>query len=163
MSRYKIFAVVTVSREQYYMTPALTLFSLRVVLAILLYLFIGGLFYLLWLDVKRAGDVAQARDRVRGQLVVIASDLPALRAGEVFPLLPVTSIGRAPTNTIHLPDETASMEHALISQRNGKWWLEDLGSRNGTHLNGLAVNIPTVISTGDVITLARIQLKLKLE
>jgi len=145
------------------MSPALALFILRILLAILLYAFIGGILYLLWLDVKRAGDIAQTRDRVRGQLLLIASDLPALPTGETFPLLPVTSIGRAPTNTIHLPDETASLEHCLISQRNGKWWLEDLGSRNGTRLNGLTVSIPTVISAGDVIELGRSQFKLKLE
>lgn len=145
------------------MSPALALFILRSILAILLYLFIGFILYILWLDVKRAGEVVQARDRVRGQLILIASELATFKTGEAFPLLPVTSIGRAPTNTIHLPDETASLEHALISQRNGKWWLEDLESRNGTRLNGLAVTVPTVISTGDVIELARIQLKLKLE
>ncbi|MBM2850996.1 MAG: putative domain containing protein, partial [Anaerolineales bacterium] len=75
----------------------------------------------------------------------------------------LTSIGRASTNTIPLPDETASLEHALITHRNGKWWLEDLDSRNGTTLNGQAVTTPTVVSTGDVVGLGRTQFKLEVE
>ena len=145
------------------MSPALALFLLRLALAVLLYAFLGGILYLLWLDLRRAMAVAQARDRARGRLVLIACDLPSPQVGEAFPLLPITSMGRASTNTISLPDETASLEHALITQRNGKWWLEDLDSRNGTTLNGQAVTMPTVISAGDLIGLGRAQFKLELE
>ncbi len=145
------------------MSPALALFLLRLVLAVLLYTFLGGIFYLLWLDVRRAIASTQARDRVHGRLVVVACDLSSPTVGETFPLLPITSIGRAPTNTVSLPDDTASLEHALITHRGGKWWLEDLDSRNGTSLNGQAVTTPTVISIGDVIGLGRAQFKLELE
>lgn len=145
------------------MSPALALFLLRLALAVLLYAFLGGILYLLWLDLRRAMAVAQTRERARGRLVLIACDLPSPQVGEAFPLLPITSMGRASTNTISLPDETASLEHALITQRNGKWWLEDLESRNGTTLNGQAVTMPTVISAGDLIGLGRAQFKLELE
>lgn len=145
------------------MSPALALFLIRLALAVLLYAFLGGILYLLWLDLRRAMAVAQARERARGRLVLIACDLPSPQVGEAFPLLPITSMGRASTNTISLPDETASLEHALITQRNGKWWLEDLDSRNGTTLNGQAVTMPTVISTGDLIGLGQAQFKLELE
>jgi pSer/pThr/pTyr-binding forkhead associated (FHA) protein len=145
------------------MSPALALFLLRLALAVLLYAFLGGILYLLWLDLRRAMAVAQARDRARGRLILIACDLPSPQVGDTFPLLPITSMGRASTNTISLPDETASLEHALITQRSGKWWLEDLDSRNGTTLNGQAVTMPTVISAGDLIGLGRAQFKLELE
>jgi hypothetical protein len=145
------------------MSPALALFLLRLALAVLLYAFLGGIFYLLWLDLRRAMAVAQTRERARGRLVLIACDLPSPQVGEAFPLLPITSMGRASTNTISLPDETASLEHALITQRSGKWWLEDLDSRNGTTLNGQAVTMPTVVSAGDLIGLGRAQFKLELE
>ncbi|MBI3241969.1 MAG: FHA domain-containing protein [Chloroflexi bacterium] len=145
------------------MSPAFALFLLRLVLALLLYTFLGGILYLLWLDTRQALARAQARDRARGRLVLIACDLPSPSLGETFPLLPLTSIGRAPTNTVPLPDETASLEHALITHRNGKWWLEDLDSRNGTTLNGQAVTTPTVVSTGDVVGLGRAQFKLEVE
>jgi len=143
------------------MSPALVLFILRILLATLLYAFVGAVIVLLWRDLPQAGEQAQAREGLRGRLVIIASGLPAPIVGDTFPLLPVTSIGRAPTNTITLPDETASLEHALISLRAGKWWLEDLGSRNGTLLNGLLITSPTVVSAGDLIGLGQAQFKLE--
>ena len=144
------------------MSPSLALFLLRIVLAVLLYLFLGGVVVLLWLDVRRATAQAAFRDQPRGRLVLIANALPSPAVGDSFPLLPITSLGRAPTNTIPLPDDTASLEHALISRRDGKWWVEDLESRNGTTLNGHPITAPTVISAGDVIGLGQIQLKLEL-
>lgn len=145
------------------MSPSVALLILRIVLALLLYAFIGGVVYLLWQDVRRAAAESRERDKMRGRLVIVSSDLSSPAIGDTLPLLPVTSIGRAPTNTITIADDTASLEHALISQRNGKWWLEDLGSRNGTLLNGAPVTIPTVISAGDLIGLGRLQLRLELE
>ena len=143
------------------MSPSLVLFIIRIVLAILLYAFVGAVAYLLWQDVRRAAAEAKTREGQRGRLVLITTDLLALQMGDSFPLLPVTSIGRAPTNTITLPDDTASLEHALISLRAGKWWLEDVGSRNGTRLNGATVTAPTVLSAGDLIGLGQAEFKLE--
>jgi pSer/pThr/pTyr-binding forkhead associated (FHA) protein len=143
------------------MSPNLALFIIRISLAALLYVFVGGIVYLLWSDLRRAATEAKAREGLRGRLVTISSALASPVAGDSFPLLPVTSLGRAPTNTITLEDDTASLEHALISLRAGKWWLEDLGSRNGTLLNGMLVTAPTVISGGDLIGLGQAQFKLE--
>lgn len=145
------------------MNPTTALFILRVALAVLLYVFLGALFWALWQDVRAASRVAAARARRLGRLVVLASDLPQLSPGTAFPLLPITSVGRAPTNTAPLPDEMASLEHALIHLRDGQWWLEDLGSRNGTRLNDRAIHEPAPVMPGDVIGVGRTQLKLELE
>jgi pSer/pThr/pTyr-binding forkhead associated (FHA) protein len=51
----------------------------------------------------------------------------------------------------------------LLTLREGQWWLEDQGSRNGTLLNGTRIAGPTVVSAGDVIGVGRTQLKLELE
>ena len=145
------------------MSPSLVLFLLRVLLALLLYAFLGSIVYLLWQDVRRAGAEAREREKMRGRLIVVSSNLSSPAVGDALPLRPLTSIGRAPTNSITIPDDTASLEHALISQRDGKWWLEDLGSRNGTLLNGAPVAVPTVISGGDLIGLGHVQFRLELE
>ncbi|MER3459472.1 MAG: FHA domain-containing protein, partial [Chloroflexota bacterium] len=92
-----------------------------------------------------------------------AADGTGLPEGTVFPLQPVTSLGRAPTNTVALPDSYASGEHALLSLRGNQWWLEDLGSRNGTFLNGVLITEPVVASAGDIISIGRVQLKVELE
>jgi hypothetical protein len=145
------------------MSPIDILFILRLVLVALLYAFLGTFLWLLWRDLRGAARSGQARTQRLGQLVIIASDLPALTVGQQFPLLAVSSLGRAPTNTASLPDETCSLEHALLHLRDGQWWLEDLDSRNGTRLNDAPVAQPTPVLPGDVIGIGRVKLRLELD
>jgi len=100
----------------------------------------------------------QMRRRKRGRLMMMNGDQPT-----VYPLLPLTTLGRAPTNTIVLEDGFASADHALITLRGGQWWLEDRSSANGTLLNGEALQGPTVVSSGDVIGIGVAELKLQLD
>ena len=58
-------------------------------------------------------------------------------------------IGRGADCDIPVKDENISANHARISFHHGQWWLEDLGSTNGTFLNKDKITIPTVIITGD--------------
>lgn len=144
----------------------LLLLLLRLLLAVALYLFLGVILVLLWRDLRRPSEQARVAPRRYGRLVVIAVDAEdvatACQVGAAFPLQPVTSLGRSIINTITIPDAYASSEHALLAYRAGQWWLEDRGSRNGTTLNAVAINSPTVVSTGDVIGIGRVQLKLAL-
>jgi pSer/pThr/pTyr-binding forkhead associated (FHA) protein len=48
----------------------------------------------------------------------------------------VTQIGRATTNEIFLDDVTVSRKHAQVLKREKNYFLQDLGSLNGTYLNG---------------------------
>lgn len=145
------------------MTPGLVLFIVRIFLAVLLYGFLGLVAWLLWQDVRGAARVAEVRGRRLGRLVVLESGLPELPPGAEFPLLAITSLGRAPTNTAALPDEATSLEHALLHLRDGQWWLEDLESRNGTRLNEAAIVEPSPVMAGDVIEVGRVKLKVELE
>ncbi len=145
------------------MSPNLVLLILRVVLAVLLYGFLGALFWMLWQDVRAATRLADVRGRRLGRLIVLESSLPGVTPGTAFPLMPITSLGRAPTNTAPLPDDTASLEHALLHLRDGQWWLEDLDSRNGTRLNDAPIREPAPVVPGDVIGVGRIKLKVELE
>ena len=86
-----------------------------------------------------------------------------LDTGNEFPLLTITSLGRAPTNTIPVTDNFASSEHALITLRGGQWWLEDRHSRNGTTLNDVPVLQPIVVTNGDIIGIGSVRLRLNLE
>lgn len=49
------------------------------------------------------------------------------------------NLGRSPECTIHLPLGNVSREHAQVVQRNDEYFLEDLGSTNGTYVNGVRV------------------------
>jgi adenylate cyclase len=72
----------------------------------------------------------------------------------VFPIerLGVCRIGRGSENSIVLPDGLASREHAMIRRNaSGFCILTDLGSRNGTRLNGRPITTPTQLKDGDVV------------
>lgn len=139
------------------------LLALRILTSLILLGFLGAVFVVLWRDYRAAAEVATGVRRRRGRLLVIASDDEAAERGASYPLLPMTSLGRAPTNTIVIDDVYCSQEHALVIWRGGQWWLEDRNSSNGTLLNGDPVREPVVISSGDVIGVGHVQLKLELE
>ncbi len=145
------------------MSAVVVLFGLRIGLAVLLYGFLAALFWMVWQDLRASARLSTARAQRLGRLVVLDSAAPELTTGASFPLLPVSSLGRAPTNTAHLPDETASLEHALLHLRDGQWWLEDLDSRNGTRLNDARIEQPTPILPGDVIGIGQVKLKIEIE
>lgn len=139
------------------------LLVLRLLLAGLLYAFLGAVLILLWRDFRHATTERGATPST-GHLVVLQTGgdetgEPAL--GTRYPLRPVTSIGRAPANTVVIPDTYASSQHALLVQREGQWWLEDRNSRNGTTLNGQRIQASVIVSSGDVIGVGRTQLKLE--
>ena len=77
-------------------------------------------------------------------------------AGRRWPLdrsHPVT-IGRGEECDIALPDRQVSRQHARIEWRNAAYYLLDLGSKNGTHLNGQEVSEPMPLNDGDEIQIA---------
>lgn len=50
------------------------------------------------------------------------------------------TVGREPSHDIALPDDpTVSRNHAVFEQLPGGWWIRDLGSTNGTYVNGVEV------------------------
>ncbi|MEZ4667492.1 MAG: FHA domain-containing protein [Anaerolineae bacterium] len=140
------------------------LLLLRVISGSLLLALLAAIFRILWQESQRLVVEVEARRRRYGTLVMLRSiDGQYMVTGETFPLLPLTSLGRAPTNTITINDTFASSNHAQVTLRNGQWWLEDRNSRNGTLLNERIVTQPTVITQGDVIGIGEIRLKLELE
>ncbi len=62
-------------------------------------------------------------------------------------------IGRSSSVALAIPDRSMSRRHAQLSCKDGSWLVEDLGSRNGTLVNGVAVDHPLEIEPGDVVEL----------
>jgi pSer/pThr/pTyr-binding forkhead associated (FHA) protein len=138
------------------------LLVLRLLGAALLLAFLGFIVWLIYQDMRLTAAQLANRQREHGRLRIIASESQPELVARDFPLLVVTSIGRAPHNSIVLDDGYTSSEHALISLRGRQWWLEDLGSRNGTLLNTVTLDSPAVLSAGDLITVGDTQLKIEL-
>ncbi len=76
--------------------------------------------------------------------------------GQSVPLVrPPVTIGRSSDNTIVLPPETAaSRHHAELTEKDGVWSVRDLGSVNGTYVNGERIEWPRELKPGDRIKIA---------
>lgn len=141
------------------MSEASLLLILRYLGALVLLGFLLAAFWMIWHDMQLTAAALSDKKQEQAFLRVLASDAATLALDTLFPLSPVTSLGRSGGNTIVIDDSYASSEHALITLRGEQWWLEDLGSRNGTSLNDLPVNEAIVLSQGDIITIGDTQLK----
>jgi hypothetical protein len=70
-------------------------------------------------------------------------------------------IGRANDSTLVLTDDYASTRHARLTSRDGDWYVEDLGSTNGTYLDRDKVGGPTLIPPGTPIRIGKTVLELR--
>lgn len=143
------------------MDMAVLLLGLRMISALLLVGFVALIAWFIYRDMRLTAASLAAEERPSGVLRVIANESGEVAPDTLFPLLPVTSIGRASSNTIVLSDGFTSSEHVLITRRNGQWWLQDQGSRNGTYLNETPVVGTAVVSPGDIITVGGTRLKIE--
>ena len=143
----------------------IAIFIIRVVLSLLLYVFLGVLFILLWRDVKSAARQPLMTPAVREK----PSRLRIVQGGDgltddmVLPLAPFTTLGRSEANTIVVADPYASAEHAIVAWRSGQWWLEDRQSRNGTTINGMTITQPVIVTDGDIVGIGSISFRIELE
>jgi len=80
---------------------------------------------------------AAPNPKALGRLRVVApgTDVRA-DPGHIFPLQPVNTLGAEADNTLVLGDQFVSGQHARLTWDGVGWWVEDLGSRNGTRIDG---------------------------
>jgi len=80
------------------------------------------------------------------------------RSGETFtPQSERTTIGRSPDCPIFLDDVTVSRKHAVLLEREGRWFIEDQGSLNGTFVNRRRVETAE-LSDGDELQIGKYRL-----
>lgn len=95
------------------------------------------------------GSKAKATKGGGWQLVVLS---PLAAAGQTYPVAGELTVGRAAGCAIRLDDDTfVSSLHARIYERDGAVWLEDLGSTNGTTVNGGRVSAPQRLRKRDKV------------
>jgi hypothetical protein len=78
-------------------------------------------------------------DRGGSPPLIVVEGGGGLRAGAVFAVSGSMTIGRSPQTDVQIDDTFASARHARVSERDGLYYLEDMGSTNGTYLNGRRV------------------------
>jgi pSer/pThr/pTyr-binding forkhead associated (FHA) protein len=94
-----------------------------------------------------------------GRLVVVKS--ADLAAGEDYELNSAQlTIGRGNQNDIPIAtDEYASARHARFEPRQDGVWVQDLGSTNGTFLNGTRLDRPRRLTRGDIVRIGETDLR----
>jgi hypothetical protein len=143
---------------------------LNYALLAVLYVFFGRVMWAVWSEVKgpRLGAEANRRSLQPGEqperpsnksrggrgtrsiptrLVVLE---PRVRKGSAYPIAGDVVIGRSTTASIQLPDDTfASSMHTRVWVEAGDVWVEDLGSTNGTTVNGQKLHAAMLLRVGD--------------
>lgn len=134
---------------------AVILLVLRVLLAALLYAFLGWAIYVIWRDMKQQGELLAARQPTPLMLATELDSPPLKRHYST----PEVILGREPSCAFPINDQTVSSHHARLSFHQSQWWLEDLASTNGTYLNGTQVTAPVVITHGDLLRMGQVEVR----
>ncbi|HLZ22154.1 MAG TPA: FHA domain-containing protein [Ktedonobacterales bacterium] len=142
------------------------LLILRVGLVVLLYLVILQVVGVSRREMRRASSkeyaAAMASTRAKqtvGHLRVIDPGSTNVKPAQLFDIEPVTTIGRAPINTIVLESTFVSTEHTRIIYKDKSLWVEDMGSRNGTLLEQKLVTQPTAVKPNQILQVGDVRFK----
>ncbi|NTU70632.1 MAG: FHA domain-containing protein [Coriobacteriia bacterium] len=123
-------------------------------------LLLATLYLFLFAAVKTGiGLVAGQRGKGRGQWTLAVVQGPRELMGVSVPVAGPVVIGRSPGADIVIGDDFVSGSHARVSPSADTAVLEDLGSTNGTLLNGSTVRAPMSLRVGDVIDIGAVRLK----
>jgi len=140
---------------------------LELCLVALLWLFFLRVLRAVWVEVRGPSAVTarpaapassggrRAAGRRRGvpRLVIVE---PKDRKGRAFELQEEQTVGRAAGCQISLDDTYVSQLHARVFQKDGSWFVEDLGSTNGTYVNSKRVSSPLAVKRGDQIKIGAV-------
>ena len=140
---------------------------LKIAFLVLLYLFIWRIVRSASRDLRlpqesfvhAPGSGAAVRGPQTGRLVVVKS--PTLADGFSVELdsAPIT-VGRGSQNTVELRgDDFASAQHAKFEPRQDGVWLEDVGSTNGTYVNGVRLTRVRKLAPGDIVRVGETDLR----
>jgi pSer/pThr/pTyr-binding forkhead associated (FHA) protein len=156
--------------------PAIVLTVLKLLFLALLYLFVYRVTRSVVVDLRSqradpaavqsptgaASPPAVAAVRRKGKSpgsVVVLDDKG--RKAKTIRLAGAIQIGRADACHIKLPDTYVSQFHARIFPEDGSWFVEDLGSTNGTFLNQRKVAAPSEVRAGDRVRIGTTTLELR--
>jgi pSer/pThr/pTyr-binding forkhead associated (FHA) protein len=148
-----------------------TLLLLKIAFLVLLYLFIWRIVRSAARDLRLPQEsmilspqqasalLPQPIARVQGQLIVVAS--PALEQGDVVTLdVHALRVGRSTDNELPIEsDEYASSHHARFEPRRDGVYVEDVGSTNGTFVNGIRLTRERRLTPGDTVRIGETDLR----
>jgi FHA domain len=144
------------------------LLALKIAFLVLLYMLIWRVIRTVSRDMRvqtaqesfiMAPDAGRTARAAGGRLVVQES--PVLDQGDAYPVdsAPIT-VGRGGQNDLALDgDEFASSRHVRFEPRRDGVWVQDLGSTNGTYVNGIRIDGARRLAPGDVVRVGETDLR----
>lgn len=139
---------------------------LRVAFIALIYLFLYQVGRVSVRELVTIGQVssslpqhAAATSMATGMLEMVDPAESSWQSGTRFALDYYTTVGRNAENSISINDGFVSGNHAEISFNQGAWWLMDVGSTNGTQVNGQPVQGKVQLHSGDIVSFGRVHLR----
>lgn len=139
---------------------------LRVAFIALIYLFLYQVGRVSVRELVTIGQVsaslpqqAAATSMATGMLEMIDPAESSWQGGTRFALDYYTTVGRNAENSIAINDGFVSGSHAEISYNQGAWWLMDVGSTNGTQVNGQPVHGKMQLHSGDIVSFGRVHMR----
>jgi pSer/pThr/pTyr-binding forkhead associated (FHA) protein len=147
------------------------LLILKIAFLVLLYLFIWRIVRTASRDLRLPQDTMILAAGGPGGIAVTAPTIgrlvveesPSLERGVELQLdSRAVTVGRGSGNDVVLDgDEFASARHARIEPRRDGIWVHDLGSTNGTYVNGVRIDRPRRLAPGDVVRVGETDLRLE--
>lgn len=132
------------------------------ILAILRIIFLGLVYLFVWQVARAIGahlGISVKRRRKEGSRVLFVRS--ENQQGQEFEVNDVVVMGRSAETDVVLDDPYASEFHLrLVAQDNGMM-LHDLGSTNGTYINGRRVSAPTQLKHGDTIQVGKTVMEIR--
>jgi hypothetical protein len=113
---------------------------------------------MIYSNAGRIAEPLEQRAHARAQTALLLLDGKRLLVGPSG-----VTLGRSRQCDIVLDDANVSRQHAEIRARGGSWVLTDLGSTNGSRINGRSVEHPEVVRSGDEIELGTTVLRFEVE
>lgn len=120
-------------------------------------LFLGAIYVFLWQVARAIGShigsgPTKEKEKGGGEVVVVKSEN---LVGRRFPLTSPLVVGRSADADIVIEDPYASDLHLRFGLQDGHIMLHDLGSTNGTYVNGRRVSAPIALSHGDAVQVGK--------
>lgn len=129
---------------------------LRLIFVGIIYLFLWQVVRITLRDLKSAAQQEPARPRTKRAKIVVSEPAESdLDPGFAFNVGPKSTVGRRPDCEIVIDEPSVSALHARFESRNHAWYLTDLGSTNGTFVNGHPVAGSVYVETDDVVQFGR--------
>lgn len=137
---------------------------LRFVFLVLLSLFLFEIMRILNRNMKESPRKNESKKKRKAFLKLVdGEEYIGAKKGHIFRIKKQCSIGRNEENNIVIEDPFSSNFHTIIVEKNGKYYLSDMDSKNGTIHNGIQIGGKITLEDGDMVGVGHIKFRFEVE